>query len=410
MNPNVVIANTGGLSTHGNDLSAEPGSTAVADNVTFSRERLPELRRGFKDFSDNLPDFAPEQLIVGSNGTDRYAFIDSGIWYYDGAEWQRKTGEDLSVLAVNIAGMWVDTTETYAYVADASLAAIFRVTLDTGDVVLVAGLPGTAGTTSGTGPAARFNEPRGMWGDGTNLYVADHGNFAIRKIVIATRAVSDFAGTSGSSGTTNNTGTAARFQSPNGIWSDGTNLFVSESDHGRVRKIVISSAVVTNLATGLTNPKGLWIGPGESTLYVATADSGNVRTVDTSTGVDAPFASGLLGDGGGGTGTVRALMHSDGTYLWVATGATLNGAGKFTHAARVAIDGAVVDNGVFSTMGLQVNTAAVWAFTGKLWLGGINAPLLVAYPSTGSAFRLLSNSSSAARSSGRAAGVLVGPD
>jgi hypothetical protein len=398
--PNVILGETTGLNTHGNEISAPPGSTSVADNVTFGRERLPERRNGFKDYSSNLPDFAPQQLLVGSNGSDKYLHFDGGLWYHDGTNWQRKSGDDVSVMRLP-SGIWVDATETYAYICDYTAHAVFRLTIATGEVILIAGLPGTSGTTSATGTAARFNSPMGIWGDGTNLYVADKGNFAVRKIVIATGAVSDFAGLSGTANSTNGTGTAARFQSPHGIWSDGTNLYVSESDHGRVRKVVISSAVVTTLTSGLTSPKGLWVAAGGSTLYVATSDASAVRTINAGTGADAAFASGLTGDGGG-----QSLMHSDGTYLWVSRFDS-NGGGL----SRVTISGAGVSNGPVLAPS-QLTTIGLWVFSGKIWLvGNTGCKVEVFYPSTGRSYPLLGETSSGGtRYSGVCLGVVAGPD
>jgi len=77
--------------------------------------------------------------------------------------------------------------------------------------------------------------PYGITTDGTNLYVVDKGNNRIRKIVISTGAVTTLAGSS--QGSTDATGTSARFYRPRGITTDGTNLYVSDSDIHRIRKI-----------------------------------------------------------------------------------------------------------------------------------------------------------------------------
>ena len=104
-----------------------------------------------------------------------------------------------------------------------------------------------AGSSSGyrdndTGTSAQFNRPRGITTDGTNLYVADQNNHKIRKIVITTGAVTILAGsTSGtpsdSKGNTDATGTSARFDTPIGITTDGTNLYVADQNNHRIRKI-----------------------------------------------------------------------------------------------------------------------------------------------------------------------------
>jgi len=84
--------------------------------------------------------------------------------------------------------------------------------------------------------AACFNYHRGVTTDGTNLYVADRTNHLIRKIVISTGAVTTLAGT-GSSGSANGTGTSASFHDPQGITTDGTNLYVADRGNHLIRKI-----------------------------------------------------------------------------------------------------------------------------------------------------------------------------
>jgi sugar lactone lactonase YvrE len=147
----------------------------------------------------------------------------------------------------NPSGIYTDGT--YLYVADTGNNSIRRVVISTGVATVFAGnTAGTAGTTDGTGTAAFFNAPSGITSDGTNLYVADKGNNSIRKIVIATGVVTTFAGsTTGAPGFTDGTGTAALFRSPAGITSDGTSLYVSDASNNSIRKIVISTTVVTTI-------------------------------------------------------------------------------------------------------------------------------------------------------------------
>jgi ribosomal protein S11 len=114
-------------------------------------------------------------------------------------------------------------------------------------VTTVAGLS-LIGTTDGMGAAAKFNFPQGITTDGRNLYVADTGNNTIRKIVISTGAVTTLAGSAGQKGSADGTGAAARFDVPAGITTDGTNLYVADSSNNTIRKIVISTGAVTTLA------------------------------------------------------------------------------------------------------------------------------------------------------------------
>ena len=85
-------------------------------------------------------------------------------------------------------------------------------------VTTVAGT-GSTGSANGTGTSASFYNPKKITTDGTNLYVAESNNHLIRKIVISTGAVTTLAGT-GSSGSANGTGTSSSFNRPHGITTD----------------------------------------------------------------------------------------------------------------------------------------------------------------------------------------------
>jgi hypothetical protein len=108
-----------------------------------------------------------------------------------------------------------------------------------GVVSTIAGTSGTSGSTNGSGISALFNAPVSLVLDSSgNLFVSDAFNHSIRKIVISTGVVSTFAGSSGVSGNVNNTGAAARFNTPIGIAKDSLgNLYVSDVGNGTIRKI-----------------------------------------------------------------------------------------------------------------------------------------------------------------------------
>jgi secreted PhoX family phosphatase len=83
------------------------------------------------------------------------------------------------------------------------------------------------GSTNGTGSGARFDFPDGVAVDSAgNVYVADSGNDTIRKIT-ASGIVSTLAGLAGSSGSADGTGNAARFSLPTGVAVDSAgNVYV----------------------------------------------------------------------------------------------------------------------------------------------------------------------------------------
>ena len=113
--------------------------------------------------------------------------------------------------------------------------------------------------------------------------MSDTSNHRIRKIVISTGVVTTLAG--GSHGSADNdNGTAASFTYPHGIITDGTNLYVADTFNYLIRKIVISTGAVTRLAG--TGSPGSADGTGTSaSLYIPvaiTTDGTNLYVTDSS--------------------------------------------------------------------------------------------------------------------------------
>ena len=175
---------------------------------------------------------------------------------------------------------------------------------------------GASTSVDGTGTGATFNAPAGIAIDNANnIYVTETLGNVIRKISPAGE-VTTIAGT-GSSGNVDNTGVLASFNKPIGIAVDGTgtNLYVADSLNHKIRKIVISSGVVTTLAgsgtaTGSTTlaigssggtggtatfntPRAVVLDSTGANLYVADTYSHIIKKIDTSTqNVTVLFGSG----------------------------------------------------------------------------------------------------------------------
>jgi hypothetical protein len=230
----------------------------------------------------------------------------------------------------------ITTDGTNLYVADARNHLIRKIVISTGVVTTVAGT-GSSGSVDGTGTGASLNLPIGITVDETNLYVVEQDNNLIRQIVISTGVVTKVAGT-GSSGSADGTGTSASFNKPVGITTDGTNLYVGDSDNNLIRKIVISTGVVTTLAgtgsSGSVNATGTsasfntprGITTDGTNLYVADALNHLIRQIVISTGVVTTLA-GTAGTSGSsnGTGTSASFYQpsgitTDGTNLYVGDG------------------------------------------------------------------------------------------
>jgi hypothetical protein len=157
----------------------------------------------------------------------------------------------------------------FLYVVDSDNHAIRRIDKGSFAVTTIAGFLGAAGSADNpTGTSAGFNTPIGITTDGTNLYVADSGNHTIRKIVLSsTNAVTTIAGNLAGVGTVDGTSTSARFNLPSRLTTDGSNLYVADFNNRTIRKIVIATGVVSTLAGTAGDPPGSLEGTGPAARF-----------------------------------------------------------------------------------------------------------------------------------------------
>ena len=209
------------------------------------------------------------------------------------------------------------------YVADATDNSIRKVTSD-GAVTTLAGKGGSFGSADGTGDAARFKNPLGIAVDTAgNVYVADTGNSTVRKIT-AGGVVSTLAGSAGLAGSLDATGTAARFMGPYGITVDAAgNVYVVESS-AAVRKITAAGVVTTLAGTSGTN--GFTNGTGTAARFsvpfdIAVDGAGNLYVSDhgnhavrliTSAGVVTTLAGSGTAGKADGTGIAASFKFPSG--------------------------------------------------------------------------------------------------
>jgi sugar lactone lactonase YvrE len=287
----VVAAGTGPLDYQW-QISADGGSTwgNLSDNGTYGGSHTPNLiltgvissmsgdqfRCGVSNSSGTI-NSAAELLTVNLLGVTTLAGLPGDAGFADGVG---------RLARFNSPGSVRTDMNGNVYVAD-NLNDVIRKVTPGGVVTTVVGTAGTAGSSDGAAlTAATLNDPSGVAIDASsgNLYIADGGNFTIRKVTPA-GIVSTLAGTAGIQGTSDGTGAAAQFDDPENIAVDASgNLYVPDGLADTVRKIT-PAGVVTTLA-GSANVSGSNDGTGAAARFndpdgIAVDLSGNVYVADS---------------------------------------------------------------------------------------------------------------------------------
>ncbi len=234
----------------------------------------------------------------------------------------------------NLGGMVALSSGTEAYFSDVWYHAIIKVTIGQPRQQIAGGYTSypyyyAGGFADGNGTNARFNSPRGMTRDASdNVYIADFGNHAVRKMTpqgdVSTVAASAsfspehlaiapdgrtiyaisgqavyrvtqssvvlVAGAPSTAGFANGAGASALFHDPKGIAVDPSgDIYVADSGNHCIRKITASTLTVANIGSlpPFNATRGMWdtYGPDESQVDAPYGLSfWNDRLVFTDTG------------------------------------------------------------------------------------------------------------------------------
>jgi hypothetical protein len=285
----------------------------------------------------------------------------------DNATYTGSTSASLTVNSVT-AAMNGDSFQCVITNADSSvISAPAVLTVATPlTVSTLAGQAGATGSTDGTGTAARFFGPADVAVDAAgNVYVADTDNHTVRKIS-STGAVTTLAGQAGVSGSADGAGAAARFNHPAGVTVDSTgNVYVADTDNHTIRKIT-PAGVVTTLA-GLAGISGSADGTGTAARFsgpsgIVADAAGNLYVADTlNHTIRKVISSGVVSPIAGSAGTSGG---ADG----------IGAAARFHGPQGLAIDGAgnlyVADTNNDTIRKVVLSTGAVSTVAGQAGTSG----------------------------------------
>eukprot|EP01038_Epipyxis_sp_PR26KG_P006001 gene6001-8263_t len=158
----------------------------------------------------------------------------------------------------------------------------------------------------GVATSASFKQPTGVWIDSTGaLYVADSGNYRIRKIsygVTFGGTITTYVGSgttaaqSGSFSGDNGLATAATLKLPTSVWGDSNgNLYIADMYNNRIRRVnqqrIITTVIGSGASSGsyngdsipatsanLNRPSGVWI-DSNGNIYLTESSNHIVRKV-----------------------------------------------------------------------------------------------------------------------------------
>ena len=176
------------------------------------------------------------------------------------------------------------------------------------------------------GTATRISRPKAVLVTATHLWISDGDNHRIRRMDLATRVVTTVVGT-GVGGYAGDGGpaTRARIRAPRAIELDDAGvLYIADSKNNRIRRVGTDGVITTVAGTGVAGfggdggpairarlnvPRGLTVAGG--VLYIADSDNSRVRRVDLSTGVITTLAGdGVRRFAGDGGPAIRASLRN----------------------------------------------------------------------------------------------------
>jgi DNA-binding beta-propeller fold protein YncE len=211
------------------------------------------------------------------------------------------------------AGIATSPDGSIAYVADTFVGTIRKVELATGAVTTLAGRPFELAAIDGSLEDARFGEPRGLAVSpgGEVLWVGDGP--ALRAIDLARGEVTTVAGDREAAGDVDDIGGAARFGFlMHDLEDDGTRVLIADRVNDKLRAFDPGTRAVTTLATGFDGPGGL--ARDASTLYVADTFRHVVKSVDLASG-EVQIVAGQDGRSGASDGASGLLAAPQGVEL-----------------------------------------------------------------------------------------------
>ncbi len=288
-------------------------------------------------------------------------------------------GDNSQATAANIKkphGINLDSAGNVYFGDYQAYNVIRKVTVSTGIISTVAGTGSTSGSYNGDNilaTAATLNNPHDVVLDSFgNLYISDRYNYRIRKVTVSTGVITTVVGTGTASSTGD--GSAATSATLNGPcysrFDSSGNYYISDCDGYKVRKVV---TVSTDIPTATPSIQPTSATPSRLPTYYPSLSPHSIGVISTIAGTGTASYS---GDGGQATSaTVKgpeglAIDSSGNVYI----------ADTYNHRIRKI----TASTGIITTIAGSTTSGSYSGDNGQATSAALNVPTTIAVDSSGS--------------------------
>jgi sugar lactone lactonase YvrE len=258
------------------------------------------------------------------------------------------TGDNGPAIAAtfdNPIGICIDISGNL-YISEEYNNDIRKIDHTTGLITTICGT-GAGGYYGDLGPAtlAHMERPSGLCVDRDgNIYIADYGNARVRKIDVALGHIATVAGI-GTNGSAGDAGlaTAAQLSYPKAVCVDTSgNLYIADYGNNAIRKVDAATGIISTIAGGgspaysgdggpainakLRQPNAVYMNR-QGILYISDFGNDVVRAITPAGYIFTVAGNGMLGYTGDGGPATNATLHGptgvyadDLGYLYIADG------------------------------------------------------------------------------------------